>query len=268
MIELQKQKQWVLWKEVIRDGGKSTKIPCSKAGRATSISNDECIKSYEQARDEWLKDMTQMISGIGFVIKDEDDFIGIDIDSINKWYGWREIIRKFSNTYIEWSPSGTGLHVWCRGYLPSDENVSCKRIGSHETGAIEIYGGKRFLTMTFNPLEGYEDNDIEPNQESINWLFHSMNDQQLISKILSSTNATKVQKLFEGKWQDAGYASHSEADLGLVRILSNCGAPIHQIDRIYRKSKLYRSKWMELRGSRTYGQLTLKKGTTESKVNF
>ena len=258
-MKLQDYNQWVLWKREQR-GNKETKIPCGKNGRATSISNTKCWKSFKTATNEWLKDMTGVIAGTGFCLTEADPFICIDLDAINKWYGWREIVRKFNNTYIEWSPSENGLHIWTQGFLPTDENISCKKVGNHDDGGIEIYASKRYMTFTTNPIN---DNDVEPNQESINWLFGSMNDKQLISKILSSTISAKVQKLFEGKWQEVGYNSHSEGDLALCRILSNANAPIHQIDRIFRKTRLFRPKWEEKRGTETYGQMTLRTATSE-----
>jgi putative DNA primase/helicase len=83
-----------------------------------------------------------------------------------------------------------------------------------------------------------------------------------MNNILHSEYSKKFTDLWEGKWQSL-YPSNSEADLGFVRILSNNHAPIHQIDRLYRKTKLYRPKWDEKRGIKTYGELTLIQGTTE-----
>src|SRR5207247_8253601 len=56
------------------------------------------------------------------------------------------------------------------------------------------------------------------------------------------------------------YPSQSEADLALAGILATyCGGDEQQIDRLFRKSGLYRDKWDEHRGARTYGHKTIAK---------
>jgi putative DNA primase/helicase len=56
----------------------------------------------------------------------------------------------------------------------------------------------------------------------------------------------------------AGYASRSEADLALCGALAfwTRGDP-EQIDRLFRRSALYRAKWNEDRGDMTYGARTI-----------
>jgi primase-polymerase (primpol)-like protein len=53
-----------------------------------------------------------------------------------------EIIAAFiGKTYIEWSPSGLGVHIWFRGTIGN-----CRR-GKE----VEIYSHSRFLTITRQP---------------------------------------------------------------------------------------------------------------------
>jgi putative DNA primase/helicase len=113
--------------------------------------------------------------------------------------------------------------------------------------------------VTIDPLDDFT--EIKPNQPAIEWLVKGLDDTTVISRILNTDYKDKYISLFTGNV--AGYASHSEADLAFCRILSNNHCPIHQIDRIFRKSKLYRSKWNEKRGNETYGRMTLMKSLSE-----
>jgi primase-polymerase (primpol)-like protein len=253
MYNLRTYDQWILWGERERSG-KMTKIPMGKHGRATSVTNKQCWKSFDQAFNEYLAD-TKTFQGVGFCFSEEDPFVGIDLDNIRKWNGWEEIVEKL-NSYTETSPSGNGLHIIVEGYLPDER--STQKIGSHETGAIEIYDNGRFFTMTLDPID---ENHmiINRNQDAIEWLANSIDDKKLVNRIMNSNYARKAQLLWEGRWDVAGYASHSEADLAFCRILSNINAPMHQIDRIFKKTKLMRNKWNEKRGNNTYGKMTIEK---------
>lgn len=62
--------------------------------------------------------------------------------------------------------------------------------------------------------------------------------------------------LWNGKWEQH-FDSQSEADLSFCRILHNCNARQHEIDALMRTSSLYRAKWDEKRGEKTYGELTI-----------
>jgi hypothetical protein len=56
-----------------------------------------------------------------------------------------------------------------------------------------------------------------------------------------------------------GKKDHSAADAGLIRHLFTAGAvTASRLDRLFRKSKLYRPKWDEKRGATTYGARTIK----------
>src|SRR5439155_14668907 len=53
---------------------------------------------------------------------------------------------------------------------------------------------------------------------------------------------------------------HSEADMALcVKLASWTQKNPHQIDRLFRQSKLMRPKWDDRRGDQTYGQITIEK---------
>lgn len=259
MYKMLEVPQWILWGRRNREG-KITKVPIGKNGRATSYSNPKCWKTFKQAIGEYMNGTSvgeNSIDGVGFCITEDDPYVAIDLDNLNKWNGWQEIVEKF-HSYTEHSPSGEGLHIWCKGYIPDERH--CVRVGSHETGGIEVYDAKHYMTVTLSPAATAKTCEIVENMDAIHWLVKSMDDRRLISNVLQKDTDKKFQSLWSGNWKKL-YPSQSEAELAFCRILANNHAPMHQIDRIYRQSKLYRAKWNEKRGTSTYGEMTLTTAT-------
>ncbi len=78
----------------------------------------------------------------------EDPFVGIDLDdcldSAGNPKGWAQgIVERFSDTYVEISPSGLGLKIWAKGRLPG--NVAGVKVGD---GCIGIYDRSRYFSVT------------------------------------------------------------------------------------------------------------------------
>lgn len=59
------------------------------------------------------------------------------------------IVERFSDTYIETSPSGQGLKIWAKGKLPA--NVPGVQVGDVQ---IELYDHARYFTVTAQPFRG------------------------------------------------------------------------------------------------------------------
>jgi hypothetical protein len=72
----------------------------------------------------------------------------------------------------------------------------------------------------------------------------------------------RFNRLFAGVWQSS-YPSQSEADLALCSLAVQCGASAEACDALMRLSGLYRAKWDERHGSRTYGEMTIAKSLQE-----
>ena len=112
---------------------------------------DKCFTSTETDRGTGeIKTKKCWISGIGFVLTKESGLIGIDIDHILPgptaaipqevdpvYRGFVERLLALG-TYLEISPSGTGLRAFLVGELPR----SCKGRG------VELYSQGRYLTLT------------------------------------------------------------------------------------------------------------------------
>jgi len=256
--ELKSIRRWVLWE------GK--KIPCQGNGSLASATNPntwdtfENVKSYYEVRG---------YSGIGFVLTDEDDIVCIDLD--NKLEEYKTFAQEFGS-YAEVSPSGNGIHIWCRGKKPGGK---CRR------GDIEIYEDKRYITFTGHHIEGTPCT-LENCQEGINELYEqianptagsdnemvqlkeppedthlhkkssrqwddnqkpsaggsSLTDEEIISLGRVEKDG-KFSSLYNGSIED--YPSHSEADAALCCKIAFYTKDASQIESIFRSSGLFRA---------------------------
>ncbi len=88
-------------------------------------------------------------------------------------------------------------------------------------------------------------------------------DETILEKIFSSANDKKAEALWNG---DNDGKSASEGDLALCNILAFwCGGDSGQMDRLFRSSSRIRSKWDEVHGVKTYGDMTIDKAIRNCK---
>lgn len=79
----------------------------------------------------------------------------------------------------------------------------------------------------------------------------------MVEQAHGAANGAKFSSLWAGGL--AGYTSHSEADLALCNILAWWSHDARQMDRLFRRSGLWRPKWDERHGKGTYGEMTIAK---------
>lgn len=269
--ELKNLDVFCLWKYQKDKSGRLTKPPFSaKTGGYASVNKPSDFVSFNEAYKK-----LENYDGLG--IRLTYPILGIDIDHCIKDGVLidfaKEIVSKFPTSYIEYSPSKEGLHIYLKYYGEFD-----KEKYKFKTENVEVYLDKetnRYLTVTG---EVFQDGDIVENDDSLYWLLETfmkresrpqekalkiesmsyLADNEVIEKASSASNKDKFLALWNGNLK--GYSSQSEADLALVSILAfYCGKDEKQMDRLFRKSKLYRNKWDENRGHDTYGNLTIKK---------
>lgn len=149
--DLAERDQWVLWRrETV--AGRETKVPYSARGHRASSTNRHDWGDFQNVLRVW-RGQPERYAGLGFVFAAEDPFVGIDLDDcldgggVKSWA--RGIIERFSDTYIEVSPSGQGLKIWANGRLPA--NVAGVRLGD---GQIEMYDRSRYFTVTGRIFRG------------------------------------------------------------------------------------------------------------------
>lgn len=179
--ELREFNQWTGWKPVDKNG-KTTKPPCNPiTGRLVDVMQKENLFTFDTAL-EALRKHPGKAEGIGFAFN-EHGISGIDIDHCIDTAGnlspeARAIVDKV-NSYTEFSPSGTGLHILVKGTLPEKyrkppTETQTKRgerkgfLGSKK-GAFEAYSSGRYFTMTGNVFE--ERGTIEARQDELEWFY-------------------------------------------------------------------------------------------------
>jgi hypothetical protein len=253
--ELEALPQWVAWQSVPRPGHpKPAKVPvCPRTGLNASPTDRATWGTHAQALDRCARDH---LAGVGFVLTPEDPFVGIDLDHCrNPESGliedWAATIVVELRTYTEVSPSGTGLHLLLKGKLPPTDR---------KKGDVEMYDDKRFVTVSGWHVEGTPW-AIESRQAELDALHAEvwpdsgkpraarppvdpsaqMDDDTLVRLALNARNGEKFGRLFAGN--TLGKASPSEADLALCAILAFWTQDPEQIDRLFRRSGLYRTKW-------------------------
>lgn len=208
---------------------------------------------------------TGKYDGIGFEFH-KDGFVGIDFDNciengvLNEWASnW---VARF-NSYVEHSPSGTGVHIICKGHVEKGTNRE----------KAEMYDCGRFFTVTGK--EYGLTRPLREAQEAINALYEeitpkkqnkpvqtsttavSLEDSELLEIAEKAKNGSTFTKLYQGDWQGL-YKSQSEADMALCNMLAFYTGKDHmQMDRLFRSSGLMRDKWDRQQSGTTYGAITI-----------
>lgn len=227
--ELKERPQWV--------AANANKIPVdAKTGNPASVTDPATWCDYETARAFGAP-------YIGFVLTADDPYTLIDLDaptSDDQVQRHRAILQAFSNTYIETSASGNGVHIICRASVPQGKRRD----------KVEIYSAERYMICTGN---AFNDQPITDCQQMVDQLYGEMNkrtasvqltetgdalsDEQVFELASSASNADKFNALCAGNWQQ-DYESQSEADFALMNILCFYTRSNEQCRRLFRYSAL------------------------------
>lgn len=290
--ELRQLPQWVLWKfdDIRRTGDttKKSKVPYGLNGRRASTTNSETWSSYEDVVQTLHG--SKLYDGIGFVFTSEDPYVGIDLDNALEENGairpeQQKILQNFGS-YSEISQSGRGIHIIVKGNTP--DSLSLKKGDAFGPGqGLEIYQKGRFFIMTGDCLPQYS-GEILDGSATLQKLFEQfkpgiqntdlpttrgntvapvalLEDEDILEKAFNAKNGEKFTRLWDGTWNN--YPSDSEADAALCCELAYWTRDPSQIDRLFRRSGLYRPKWDESRGVETYGAITISNALSFVKDN-
>jgi hypothetical protein len=269
--ELRLRPQWVVWKLEGRNG-KPRKVPYQPSGERAN-STDPATWSTYGAVVETARQHEGV--GIGFVLCENDPYVGLDLDSCLNGSGLHpdaeQIVREI-NSYAEYSPSGKGVRILVRATKPGSRCEVPKMPWGDEIG---IFDHNRYLTLTGNRLEGMPE-EILDRHEELAALYERLfpikpksqpasngslapGDQELLERAFKAGNGAKFQKLYGGDW--SGYPSQSEADFALCNLLAFWTGPdVGRIDALFRGSGLMRPKWDRV-GERTIREVL--EGRTE-----
>lgn len=277
--ELKRRKQWVCWRlEPDKDGGKPKKMPINAmTGKGAMSNNPQTWTDYQTALDAYEK---YGYTGIGYMFTKDDGYVGVDVDhcydpQTGEFNEVAKAIIARQKTYMEFSPSGNGVHLYFKGIKPAGSSKNS------ETG-VEMYESGRYFTVTGKQLDGSLDT-IAEDDGALAWIHDTyvkkqkkkkarknrassgvpieMTDEELLEKAKDSEDGEAFTALLDGNWQGA-FQSQSEADMAFCRKLAFwSGKNKEQMDRIFRSSGLFRQKWDEKHHANgaTYGEETLDK---------
>ena len=272
--ELRYLNQWVLWRYVWKDDkakwDKPPYQPNGKLASSTAALTWSPFKTVEAVYKNGLNlpvDDPLHFDGVGFVphtVSQADlQIVFGDLDKCrDKETGVisPEALEDLQsiNSYCEPSPSGTGLRFVARGAPPFPPGKAGRK-----RGGIELYQSGHYLTITGQRLPEYpasiekrpEELDVfyqkhfsesepEPPREEAQSQSNGgskLTDDQVIALAAQAHNSPKFLSLMDGSLE--GYNSQSEADLALCQLIAFYSPDPAQIDRIFRRSKLYREKW-------------------------
>ena len=306
--EIKNLRRWICYNiEIDKDTGEEKKTPRNAISGGYARSNDPVTwTTFKVALAGCVK---YGFVGLGFMLGEDvtngTTYFGIDLDNhVDKVTGEKPLskedfelfVNEFVdalNSYTEYSHSGEGVHIICKGKLPAGAR---RRNGV----AVEMYDRGRFFTMTGKVIKSLPINErteqvkplwqkylnvfqeqYENNEPRVGIIIHDDNsvtfgggdyiesntmefsrtlaDDELIAKIKASNNADDFIDLYSGnmtRYND----DHSAADLAFCKILAFwTGCNKTQMDRIFRRSGLMRKKWDEHRQDTTYGDLTINK---------
>jgi hypothetical protein len=242
-MELREIQQWVCWRyeEV---NGRRTKVPYTPDGtRKADVNDPRTWGTFYQAASTAA---SPTMSGIGFVLTENDPYTGIDIDdkpenpaSPEERIVHQQILELFQS-YTERSVGGNGYHIIIRGKIN----------GGRDRGHVGVYSTQRYLTFTGEvvrnaPIAEYQElldklvaQMPQHEQVSLEDTASHLSDRELFDMAMNAANGAKFDELCRGDWQAMGYPSQSEADFALLSILAFYTRDNEQVRRLFRYSGL------------------------------
>lgn len=206
---------WLLWRKEERDG-KPTKIPYQSPGKYASSTDPNTWSTYTHLKKTYFKDTpTSGEKGIGIVFEDHANIIGVDFDHCVTDGVLHPDVEKFikeAGTYVEYSPSGTGVHL----LFEKTEQIDLVSNKHHfDTYSIEVYTSGRYFTFTENELpQSREARQITSAEltallETLGYPWKrqiapqiksevTLEDSQVLERMFRAKNGVAVKSLWEG----------------------------------------------------------------------
>lgn len=182
--------QWVGWRQKLhenKDGSKRwTKVPIDiENGGFASSTGPETWTDFTTAS---LSEESRDLEGIGFVVTEDDAFVGIDFDDVRnpetgEIHSTVDSLVNMSESYVEVSPSGTGIRVFCTGKMRGSQNqTELDATDAFPKPHVEIYEFGRYLTVTGNQLYDREIQDAQPLIDALEFRMLSDDDAEMVEK--------------------------------------------------------------------------------------
>lgn len=130
-VELTSRPRWVRYS--------SRKVPLRTDGRFASTTDPSSWSDFASAVSATAGE------GVGFVLTASDRIVVVDLDHAvtdGRVLPWAQaIVDQLPATYTERGRSGTGLHLWFRGSVPSGRRVRRGEV------AVEVYSDRRYMIV-------------------------------------------------------------------------------------------------------------------------
>lgn len=265
LIYLENERIWVCFDLVRKSDGKFNKMPINPhSGRPAKINDPNTWGTFKEAKNALQSLNSDPASKykpryLGFAVIPETGLVFMDLDHVIDGNTQIlspqafEIVEKV-NSYVEYSQSRTGLHIYAKGRKTT---TACR------DGFLEVYDHGRFACMT-NDAYG----EVRPIREasaeiseicdqyfpksSPQQFSHqgeppsALREDEVILRIASSAkNGDKFKRLYyDGSTAEYG-GDDSAADLGLMCLLVFYTRDEDQLERLFSGSALgQRNKWV------------------------
>ena len=291
--------RWCLWR-MTPDGKKRPINPRTGGGAmANEPSTWADFDTAYEGRGKFGGDGFGFFLGGGYAGIDIDGCI----DSDGHLSDMAESIIARMNTYTEISPRGHGVHMLFRVSEGFTLDGKGKQGARNDALGLELYCGAHYLTVTGNilgdlrPIEKRDneflevyreyllkDKDNVPEKQPVNFSAGQNvsgfaggkggeTDDELWQYMFDSPrNGASILALYNGDISSYSRIDHeghehsdpSAADLALCNYLVHyTDHDAARVDRMFRQSRLMRSKWDEARGTQTYGAITIAKAIND-----
>lgn len=249
---------WSVWRYELDGRGAWKKPPRKAVPPFPKIdpTQPERWCSFEQAKTAYERGK---VDGIGFAL-DGKGVVAVDLDHCldpdtgELTEDARAVVTEFDGTYIERSPSGCGIRIFCRGQLPKGGYKSAEH-------GFEVYQARRYMTVTGQTM-CQPGTGVEESQEALDWLLAAyFSDSQaeaapvVIEASASPQGGTeggpsdddvlrvarreaKFSNLYDAGNLDPYNGDHSSADLAMMNKLAFYSGEPSQMARLFQASAL------------------------------
>jgi len=265
--EISNEERWITFRLVERENGKCDKVPhateitdgdygpfIKKAGVRSTEQFTDFMSAYKLVKESNKRDDLKGLDGVGFVLG--DGYVGVDMDDCvnedNQIKNFANEVLGSLNSFAEFSPSHTGLHVLCNGSLDDDYQNKNDDLG------LEMYDDDgRFFTVTGNRVRGSSDSieNCTTNLRTLQrkYMKESTNEIEFVDfdvdegeSDVSDARVVKTAKAydddFERLYEGGGDSDTSRADLAFCNKLAWYTKDANQIERIWKNSGRSRKK--------------------------
>lgn len=231
MESVKKEPIWISWKLVQKpDQPKQTKVPVQKNGQLASSTDSTTWSTYAEVGENK-----------GVVFEPTVGIVGIDFDHVvTDGVITNPEVDKFvkgAKTYVEYSPSGTGVHL----LFKSTERIDLEANKHHlnDTESVEAYTWGRYFTFTGNE-HPYSKPLLEVDAEifiqllsqlgypwkrpAVDTVVHTggtsfLSKEEVLVKMFSCKTGERTRRLYDGNLIDY-HNDASNADFNLCLTLS------------------------------------------------